>query len=57
MRAREGRRSITQSTANIAATDLELTSDDLGQLNAVSAPTPSRPQWIQDMLAHMRVPA
>lgn len=34
-----------------------VTSDDLGQLNAVSALAPSYPQWIQDMFAHMRVPA
>ena len=52
-----GARTPEQLTANIAATELELTGQDLAQLDEVSALPPFYPKWIQDMFAHLRLPA
>jgi aryl-alcohol dehydrogenase-like predicted oxidoreductase len=52
-----GARTPEQLTANIAATELELTAEDLAQLGAVSQLPPSYPQWIQDMFSPLRLPA
>ena len=42
---------------NSAATELELTEEDLAQLGRVSELPPSYPQWIQDMFHALRAPA
>jgi aryl-alcohol dehydrogenase-like predicted oxidoreductase len=52
-----GARTPEQLTGNIAATELELTGQDLAQLDEVSALPPFYPKWIQDMFAHLRLPA
>ena len=52
-----GARKPEQVTANVAATDLHLTEQDLAELDEVSKLTPAYPNWIQEMHAPMRIPA
>jgi aryl-alcohol dehydrogenase-like predicted oxidoreductase len=52
-----GARTPAQVTANVAATGLLLTGQDMAELDEVSKLQPAYPNWIQAMFAPMRVPA
>ena len=52
-----GARTPEQLTGNVAATELQLTGQDLAELTKVSELPPAYPNWIQEMFAPMRIPA
>ena len=52
-----GARKLEQLTDNIAASGLTLTERDLAELEAISRPPASYPNWIQEEFAPTRVPA
>ncbi|MEV7346383.1 aldo/keto reductase [Streptomyces sp. NPDC093544] len=51
-----GARRPEQLADNLAATDLELTEQDLADLDTVSALPPSYPSWIQSYRSDQRFP-
>lgn len=51
-----GARTAQQLTANLAASELRLTEQDLAELREVSKQPPAYPNWIQEMYAPMRIP-
>jgi aryl-alcohol dehydrogenase-like predicted oxidoreductase len=52
-----GARRVEQITDNIAATDLNLTEQDLAELDEISRPPVAYPNWIQEGFAQTRIPA
>ena len=52
-----GARKIEQLADNIAASDLTLTEQDLAELDEVSRPPVSYPNWIQAAFGPARIPA
>jgi hypothetical protein len=48
---------VEQLNDNLAATDLRLTAQDLGELDEISRPPVAYPSWIQDGFAPTRTPA
>jgi aryl-alcohol dehydrogenase-like predicted oxidoreductase len=52
-----GARKLEQLTDNLAASDLTLTEQDLAELEEVSRPPASYPNWIQEEFAPARIPA
>jgi aryl-alcohol dehydrogenase-like predicted oxidoreductase len=52
-----GARRLDQLNDNIAAADLALTEQDLAELDLVSKPAASYPNWIQEAFAPTRIPA
>jgi len=43
-----GASKMSQLADNLGASDLHLTTDELGQLDSATAPTPLYPQWFQE---------
>jgi aryl-alcohol dehydrogenase-like predicted oxidoreductase len=52
-----GARTLEQLTDNIAASGLTLTEQDLAELEEISRPPASYPNWIQEEFAPTRIPA
>jgi aryl-alcohol dehydrogenase-like predicted oxidoreductase len=51
-----GARTVEQLTDSLAATEVRLEDNDLAELDAVSAPVPTYPKWINDFTVSVRGP-